>query len=163
MQDLIDALRGIVDQFNPLSTQNLIIYFVWLFLYLITAMAIWRSSRRWIRLLAFVVNQVVSIGVLVSLINIIVPAVVLWKESIALAVVTIGLGWLVFRKRKAKELTENASSPSPDSSLPPDGQLSADEVQQLTSQWMGGTSPQHQAPAETQAGQTYRPTRRGNQ
>ncbi|MEN8196546.1 MAG: hypothetical protein ABFS30_08520 [Pseudomonadota bacterium] len=100
MNDVLAALRGVADQLNPLSTPNLIIFFTWLVVYLFTAMAIWRSNRRWVRLFCFVINQLFSVGFLISVKDVVVPAVALWVESLIVAVGTIVLtGWL-FRTRK---------------------------------------------------------------
>lgn len=101
MNDVVAALRGVADQLNPLSAPNLIIFFTWLVVYLFTAMAIWRSNRRWVRLVCFVFNQLFSVGFLISVKDVVVPAVALWVESLSVAVGTIILtGWL-FRTRKA--------------------------------------------------------------
>lgn len=67
-----------------------------------TAGAIWRSDYRWVRLCCFLCNQVFSIGLLISIVNIIVPAVTYWVESLVLAGGTGVLSWWVFRPRKKK-------------------------------------------------------------
>lgn len=101
MNDALAALRGVADQLNPLSAPNLIIFFTWLVVYLFTAMAIWRSNRRWVRLVCFVFNQLFSVGFLISVKDVVVPAVALWVESLCVALGTIVLTAWLFRTRKA--------------------------------------------------------------
>ena len=102
MSDLWNAVQGVFDQLNPMSTPNLIIFFTWLIIYLFTAMAIWRSERRWVRFVCFLTNQIFSMGFLISVKDVVVPALTLWVESLCVALATIVLSAWLFRSRKAE-------------------------------------------------------------
>lgn len=66
MNDIERAFTSFFDQLNPFSLGNLVFYFVWLTIYSFTLVAVWRSHLAWVRLVCFVVNQVLSVGVLIS-------------------------------------------------------------------------------------------------
>lgn len=66
MNDFVRSLTGFFDQLNPFSMGNLVFYFAWLVIYSFTMVAVWRSHRAWVRFICFVINQVLSIGVLIS-------------------------------------------------------------------------------------------------
>lgn len=114
-QELLGSFRAMVDQLNPLSKGNVTLYFVWLSLYVITATAVWRADRRWVRGICFVLNQVFSVGVLISLLNVVVPAIYFWVESIATAVVAFACTAFLCRRRK-----KPAPDATPETALPPD-------------------------------------------
>ena len=100
MSDAISAIRGVFDTINPFSLNNIVIYFVWLVVYTLTVMAIWRSDRRWVRLVCLILNQFFSIGIVVSYTVTLVLAVTYWKASLAVFLVTAVLGWWMFRERR---------------------------------------------------------------
>jgi hypothetical protein len=113
-QEVLGSFRAMVDQLNPLSKGNVTLYFVWLTLYIVTATAVWRAERRWVRGICFVLNQVFSVGILISLLNVVVPAIYFWMESIATALVAfVCTAFLCRRRKKAPDAT-------PDSVIAPD-------------------------------------------
>jgi fumarate reductase subunit C len=93
MSDIERAFTGFFDQLNPFSLGNLVFYFVWLTVYSFTLVAVWRSGRAWARFVCFVVNQVLSVGVLISLTLTALLAYTYWLPS---ALVFLGVGGTTF-------------------------------------------------------------------
>jgi hypothetical protein len=93
MNDIGRAFTGFFDQLNPFSLGNLVFYFVWLTVYSFTLVAVWRSHRAWVRFICFVVNQALSIGVLISLTLTALLAYTYWLPS---ALVFLGVGGTTF-------------------------------------------------------------------
>ena len=93
MNDIGRAFTGFFDQLNPFSLGNLVFYFVWLTVYSFTLGAVWRSHRAWVRFICFVVNQVLSVGVLISLTLTALLAYTYWLPS---ALVILGVGGTTF-------------------------------------------------------------------
>ncbi len=89
-----------ISQFSPYSTDNLIVYFGWLVVCTFTWAAIWRSRRAWFRFLCFVVNQVFSVGVIISQMLTAILAVTYWRESLAVFAVTAAISLFLFRQRQ---------------------------------------------------------------
>lgn len=146
MNEIISGLRGLVDQLNPLSKPNLILYFTWLFVYFFTATGIWRSNRRITRLCCFTVNQVFSIGLLISALQIAVPAIVLWRESLGAIVLTLIVAWFCFRKRKTPREEAVPAVEARQPALVPGGargheDLDAEDVRRLSDQWINKKLP----------------------
>ncbi len=105
MQQLIGDLGGVLDQLNPLSRQNQIVYLVWLAAYVFTAGAVWRCGRRWLRLVYLLALQVLSVGLFVSQANILILAIYLWQESLAVAVAAMLAALWAFRTRRKRKKT----------------------------------------------------------
>ncbi len=100
MNDIERAFTGFFDQLNPFSLGNLVYYFAWLTIYSFTLVAVWRSHRGWVRLICFAINQVLSIGVLISWTLTLLLAYTYWLPS---AVVFFGVGgttFHLFRRRR---------------------------------------------------------------
>jgi hypothetical protein len=98
-------LDRIIDQFNPLSPGNLVLYFVTVFVYSYTAVAVWLARRASWRFLCFIVNQVFSFGVFVSWTVAVVISVTYWQYAFAMAgfgVTTAVLLWGVLRQRRRR-------------------------------------------------------------
>jgi hypothetical protein len=93
MNDIERAFTGFFDQLNPFSLGNLVYYFTWLIIYSFTLVAVWRSHRGWLRFICFVVNQVFSIGVLISWTLTLLLAYTYWLPS---ALVFLGVGGATF-------------------------------------------------------------------
>ena len=100
MQDFVGAATGVFDQLNPFNTGNLILYFGWIVIYTFTWMAIWRSRTPWFRFLSFVVNQVFSVGIVLSWTLTGLLAYTYWKQSLAVFIVTAAVGFYMFRRRR---------------------------------------------------------------
>lgn len=107
MEQLLDEFGSIVDTMNPYSSGNVTLYFAWLVLYAFTAMAIWRSQNRWVRLLCFLFNQVFAVGVVISWTIVLILAYEYWIHSLAVLALVIALGWWTFRQRKPRADTDN--------------------------------------------------------
>lgn len=112
MSQFVNDVTGVFDQLNPLNTGNVIIYFTWLVLFVFTTIAVWRSNRRWLRLLCFLVNQVFSIGMILSWTLTTILAYTYWQHSLAAVTITAGVAWWLFRDRRRRE-TEPGSSMRP--------------------------------------------------
>ena len=93
MDDLGRAFTGFFDQLDPFSLGNLVYYFTWLTIYSVTLVAVWRSHRAWLRFICFVINQVLSIGVVISYTLTALLAYTYWLPS---ALVFFGAGGTTF-------------------------------------------------------------------
>lgn len=102
MDDLFDGFRSVVDTMNPYSASNVALYFAWLVLYSFTAMAIWRSQRRWVRLSCFLVNQVFAVGILITWTTVLALAYAYWIHSLAVLAVVVVAGLWLFRERSPR-------------------------------------------------------------
>ena len=96
VNSFVNAMTGIFAQLNPCNPGNLIIYFAWLVVFTFTTIAIWRAERAWIRLFCYLVNQVFSIGIVLSWTLTGLLAYTYWKASIAAVVVTLVVALFIF-------------------------------------------------------------------
>jgi hypothetical protein len=103
MTEFVTSIKSIFDNLNPFNTGNLVIYFSWLVVYVFTLVAIWRSNSRLVRLLSFLVNQVFSIGVILSWTLTALLAYTYWIASLGAVVITLILSWWVFRTSSPKD------------------------------------------------------------
>lgn len=108
MEQLLNEFGSIVDTMNPYSSGNVALYFAWLVLYAFTAMAIWRSQNRWVRLLCFLFNQVFAVGVVISWTIVLILAYEYWIHSLAVLALVIALGWWTFRPPRPRETPDNS-------------------------------------------------------
>lgn len=121
MEALMHDLGGVVDQLNPLSRQNQIVYLTWLGAYVFVTGAVWRSGRRWARLGFLILLQFLSAGFFVSQANVLILAIYLWRESLAVGIGAIALALWVFRTRRRPAATAaggGASGPEPARNVP---------------------------------------------
>lgn len=147
---MFDWIDRTWDQLNPLSTSSLIIFFAWIVIYVFTAATIWRAGNRWVRLLAFIVNQVFSIGIFISTINVVVAAVIYPWYAGGTALGTAVLAWLVFRRRpadkrakaKAHKAGKAEAQQIADKKRHREGQdITGDDLGRLTDDWLSGNLP----------------------
>ena len=103
MNEIVTGIKSIFDNLNPFNTGNLVIYFSWLVVYVFTIVAIWRSNSRLVRLLCFLVNQVFSIGVILSWTLTALLAYTYWIASLGAVVISLILSWWAFRMSSAKD------------------------------------------------------------
>lgn len=102
MQRVVADITSVFDQLNPFNAGNLILFFGWLAVFTFTTVAVWRCPLPWFRFLCFVVNQVFSIGILLSWTLTVLLAVTYWRESLlVLAVTGMGSFWLFRRRHRA--------------------------------------------------------------
>jgi hypothetical protein len=106
MNEIVTSIKGIFDNLNPFNTGNLVIYFSWLVVYVFTLVAIWRSNSRIVRLVCFVVNQVFSIGVILSWTLTALLAYTYWIASLGAIVITLICSWWLFRSKPQNENDE---------------------------------------------------------
>ena len=103
MNEIVTGIKSIFDNLNPFNTGNLVIYFSWLVVYVFTLVAIWRSNSRLVRLLCFLVNQVFSIGVILSWTLTALLAYTYWIASLGAVVISLILSWWAFRTSSPKD------------------------------------------------------------
>jgi hypothetical protein len=100
MNQLATSITNVFDQLNPYNSGNLVLYFTWLVVYTYTAIAIWRSRRPWFRFLCFLVNQLFSVGVIMSWTLTGLLAYTYWRESLGALGGTAVLSLAAFRWRR---------------------------------------------------------------
>ena len=106
MNEIVTGIKSIFDNLNPFNTGNLVIYFSWLVVYVFTLVAIWRSNSRLLRLLCFLVNQVFSIGVILSWTLTALLAYTYWIASLGAVVISLILSWWAFRTSSPKDTAD---------------------------------------------------------
>jgi hypothetical protein len=99
VREVAEFFGGFFNQFNPYNSANLTAYFGWLVIYVLTWIAVWRSSRAWVRFISFLANQIFSIGVVISWSLVVLIAVRFWVPSLIVALLTAGATLFLFRKR----------------------------------------------------------------
>ena len=97
MPDLLRGIQDVFDQLNPFSLANRVAYFAWLALYSLTLVVVWRARRSWVRLLCFVLNQALSVGVVISWSLTVLLAYTYWLPSAVLFVTVTGGALYLFR------------------------------------------------------------------
>jgi hypothetical protein len=100
MDSFFSGFGGFIDQINPASRNNQVLFMVWLVVTVFTGTALWRCGNRWIRLVCLLINQLFSMGILLSWAQIVVPAYILWKEALVAMVLTVAVAWFLFRRRR---------------------------------------------------------------
>lgn len=106
MDNLFSGFGGFIDQLNPASRNNQILFMIWLVTTVFTGTALWRCGNRWIRLVCLLINQAFSMGILLSWAQIVVPAYLLWKEALVVMVLTVAVTWFLFRQRRSTGVSE---------------------------------------------------------
>ena len=100
MNDFLREFTGFFDRLNPFSLSNLVFYFAWLAIYGFTLVAVWRSHLAWVRFVCFVINQVLSIGVLISWSLTVLLAYTYWLPSALVFLGVTGSTFYLFRRRR---------------------------------------------------------------
>lgn len=100
----MDAAFRLVDQLNPLSEGNLVLYFVTVFVYVYTFIAIWLARHAAWRLFCLVFNQIFSFGVFSSWATAMVISYAYWRYALGMAVFALlcALVPLLLRRRRDK-------------------------------------------------------------
>jgi hypothetical protein len=106
MNEIVSSIKGLFDNLNPFNTGNLVIYFSWLVVYVFTLVAIWRSNSRIVRLVCFLLNQIFSIGVILSWTLTALLAYTYWIASLGAIVITLICSWWVFRTKPKEDPME---------------------------------------------------------
>ncbi len=138
MDNFFSGFGGFIDQINPASRNNQILFMIWLVVTVFTGTALWRCGNRWIRLVCLLINQVFSMGILLSWAQIVVPAYILWKEALVTMVLTVAIGWFLFRKRKPKGEPEPRRGRGRKERRPDrqrGGEVGGDELRNLSDEW----------------------------
>jgi len=149
--DMLGFMRGFVDQLNPLSDRNVTLFFIWLNVYFFTAMTVWRAEKRWVRLLSLIANQLFSAGLLVSYLNIVVPAIAYWKYAAANVLLVISMTWLLFWLigRRKKKLQQHRQRENRDDLAPA-------EIEDMSRDWIRQERPAIAQPTPSLPRQGYR-------
>jgi hypothetical protein len=100
MQQFLRDLVGFFDQLNPFSLGNIVFYFAWLTVYSFTMVAVWRSRRGWFRFVCFLLNQVLSIGILISWSLTLLLAYTYWLPSVLVFLGIAGTTFYLFREKR---------------------------------------------------------------
>jgi len=100
VNQLIGDFNNVLDQLNPYNTGSQVLYFTWLVVYTYTAIAIWRSRRAWYRFLCFLVNQLFSVGVVMSWTHTVLLASAYWRESLGALAGTLLLSLAGIHRRR---------------------------------------------------------------
>ncbi|MDH3233234.1 MAG: hypothetical protein OEQ29_06890 [Alphaproteobacteria bacterium] len=103
MDEVVSSIKGVFDTLNPFNTGNLVIYFAWLVVYTFTLVAIWRSNSRIVRLVCFLINQVFSVGVILSWTLTALLAYTYWIASLGTIVIALVLAWWTFREKRVED------------------------------------------------------------
>lgn len=98
-EDLLDWTGDVLEQLDPYNAGNQVLYYGWLTVYVFTGIAVWRSQRGWLRFLCFLVNQLFSVGMLLSTVLTVAFVYSFWKESLATALATAALALFLFRRK----------------------------------------------------------------
>lgn len=107
------AFTSLVDQLNPFSLGNLIFYFTWLTLYTFSLVAVWRCHRSWVRLICLVLNQILSVGVLMSYSLTLLLAYNYWLPSALIFLGVASMTFFLFRRRNGERPSPLAEPASP--------------------------------------------------
>jgi hypothetical protein len=99
MDAIARGFNAFIDQLNPFSPGNIIFYFVWLVLYSFSLVAVWRSHRSWIRLICLILNQVLSVGVLISYSLTLLLAYTYWLPTALVFFGVAGVTFYLFHRR----------------------------------------------------------------
>ena len=103
MDEVVSSIKGVFDTLNPFNAGNLVIYFTWLVVYIFTLVDLWRSHRRIVRLICFLINQVFSIGVILSWTLTALLAYTYWIASLGTIVIALVLAWWTFREKRVED------------------------------------------------------------
>lgn len=149
MDSIFSGFGGFIDQINPASRNNQILFLVWLIITVFTGTALWRCGNRWIRLVCLLINQIFSMGILLSWAQIIVPAYILWREALVVMVLTVAITWFLFRKRRPKSKPEKRGRIPKE---PRRGEIGAAELNSLSNDWAAQAAAREQsAPGQAPA------------
>lgn len=106
MSEIVSSIKGVFDTLNPFNAGNLVIYFSWLVVYIFTLVAIWRSNSRIVRLICFLVNQLFSVGVILSWTLTALLAYTYWIASLGTIVIALVLSWWAFREKRVEDASD---------------------------------------------------------
>jgi hypothetical protein len=115
MEYVQDALNwfdveGLLNQFDPYNRANLVVYFLSIFVWLYSTMAIWLAkTRRW-RFVNILLNQVSAAGVIISWSLFALISYSFWPWALGLAAITLLMATYQFvirdwrRRRRAERM-----------------------------------------------------------
>ena len=99
MHYVLSQFQSLYDELNPFSTGNLVLYYAWLMIYSATLIASWRAPSAGARLLAFILNQVMQVGVFLSWSLTVILAATFWVPSLLLSIAVAATTFYVLRER----------------------------------------------------------------
>ena len=100
MEAISSAFSSFIDQLNPYSLGNRVFYFVWLVLYSFSLVAVWRSHHSWVRFVCLILNQLLSVGVLISYSLTLLLAYTYWLPTALIFFSVAGATFYLFRRRR---------------------------------------------------------------
>ncbi|MFQ5955541.1 MAG: hypothetical protein ACE5JZ_10795 [Kiloniellales bacterium] len=96
MSNVVSFFGNLLDQLNPFNTGNLVLYFSWVVVFSFTVIGLWLSQRRWVRLFCYLVNQLFSVGMVVSVTVTALLAYTFWWQSLIAASISVAIAWFIF-------------------------------------------------------------------
>jgi hypothetical protein len=99
----MDFFNRVVDQLNPLSDGNVVLYFITVFVYVYTFVAVWLARHAAWRLFCLVFNQIFSFGVFSSWATAMVITYTFWRYALAMAVFALLCALVPVMLRRRRE------------------------------------------------------------
>lgn len=84
-----EFLARLVDQLDPLNSGNVTLYFATLFVYVFTAVSIWLSNNWAWRFACFLLNQLFSVGFVISWTLVLIITYQYWPYAIAMVIAAL--------------------------------------------------------------------------
>jgi hypothetical protein len=91
-------LSSLIDNLNPLSQGNILLYWFWLMIYSGTFVVAWRARRSMIRFLCFVLNQIMGVSLFISWSMTKVLMTTFWLPTLLMSLAVIGTTFYVTRE-----------------------------------------------------------------
>jgi hypothetical protein len=107
-------VANVFDQLDPFNTGNQVLFYAWLGIFTFTTVAVWRCPFGWLRFICFIVNQLFSIGILISWSLTVLLAVTYWRESLVVLGTTAVVSFLLFRRRRPRRVAKPEIEPTLD-------------------------------------------------
>jgi hypothetical protein len=94
----MDSLSSLIDDFNPLSQGNILLYWFWLMIYSVTLVAAWRARRSMTRFLCFILNTIMQVGLFISWSMTKVLMTTFWLPTLLMSLAVIGTTFYITRE-----------------------------------------------------------------
>jgi DMSO reductase anchor subunit len=94
----MDYMSSLIDDLNPLSRGNILLYWFWLMVYSATFVAAWRARRSMTRFLCFVLNQIMGVGLFMSWSLTKGLMETFWLPTVLMSVAVIGTTFYITRE-----------------------------------------------------------------
>ncbi len=88
MQTLVQTLQGAIDQLGRLGISSLVLFFIFIALYVVTATVVLFSKRAISRIACFLLNQILTAAVVLLALKDALPDTFPWKEALGMAAIS---------------------------------------------------------------------------